>query len=51
MGPWAGVGQGLGPRPLAASFVVPEYPKAAPGSPAYECGSDVANLESLRVPG
>ena len=28
----------------AASFVVAGDPKAAPGSPAYECGSEVANL-------
>ena len=29
----------------ATSFVVAGDPKAAPGSPAYECGSEVADLE------
>ena len=52
-------GQGRGPRALAracpwaqalaASFVVPGDPKAAPGSPAYEYGSQFANLKNLPV--
>ena len=39
--PWA--------QALAASFVFPGDPKAAPGSPAYEYGSQVANLKNLSV--
>ena len=35
---------------FSASFVVPGDPKAAPGSPAYEHGSQVANLKNLSVP-
>ena len=36
--PWA--------QALAASFVIPGDPEAAPGSLAYERGSQVANLEN-----
>ena len=36
---------------LAASFVVPGDPETAPGSPAYEYGSQVANLENLYLLG
>ena len=32
----------------AASFVVAGDPKAAPRSPAYECGSEIANLGNFR---
>ena len=39
--PWA--------QALAASFLVPGDPKAAPGSPAYEYGPQVANLKNLSV--
>ena len=45
----AGQGQGPGPRPWAASFVVPGDPEAATGSPVFEYGSQVANLENLSV--
>ena len=41
--PWA--------QALAASFVVPGDPKAAPGSPVYEHGSQVANLKNLSMVG
>ena len=33
----------------ASSFAVAENPKAAPGSPAYVCGSKVANLGNFYV--
>ena len=33
----------------AASFAVAGDPKAAPGSPAYMCGSEVANLANFYV--
>ena len=39
--PWA--------QALAASFVVPGYPWAAPGFLAYEYGSQFANLEKVPV--
>ena len=39
--PWA--------QALATSFVVPGDPEAAPGSPAYEYESQVANLQNLSV--
>ena len=42
-------GPGPGDPGPAASFVVPGDPKAAPGSPAYEYGSQVANLKNLSV--
>ena len=42
-------GPGPGDPGPAASFVVPGDPKAAPGSSAYEYGSQVANLENLSV--
>ena len=42
-------GPGSCPWALAASFVVPGDPKAAPGSPAYEYGSQVANFKNLPV--
>ena len=42
-------GPGPGDPGPAASFVVPEDPKAAPGSPAYEYGSQVANFNNLPV--
>ena len=42
-------GPGPGDPGPAASFVVPGDPKAAPGSPAYEYGSQIANLENLPV--
>ena len=38
---------GPGPGTQAASFVVPGNPEATPGSPAYEHGFQVANLENL----
>ena len=41
--PWA--------QALAASLVVPGDPEAAPGSPAYEYGSQAANLANLSVVG
>ena len=44
-------GPGPGDPGPAASFVVPGDPKAAPGSPAYEYGSQVANLKNLSVVG
>ena len=47
LGPGAGLGQGSGP--LATSFLVPGDPKAAPGSPAYEYGSQVAILRNLSM--
>ena len=34
---------------LAASFVVPGYPEAAPGSPAYKNGCQFANLLKVYV--
>ena len=33
----------------AASFVVAGDPKAVPRSPAYECGSEVANLANFHL--
>ena len=42
-------GPGPGDPGPAASFVVPGDPKAASGSPAYEDGSQVANVEDLSV--
>ena len=33
----------------AASFAVAGNPKAVPGSPAYVCGSEVANLANFYV--
>ena len=45
----AGQGQGPGPRPQAASFVVPGDPEAATGSPVFEYGFQVANLENRSV--
>ena len=44
-------GPGPGDPGPAASFVVPGDPKAAPGSPAYEYGPQVANLRNLSVAG
>ena len=46
-GPMGRTGPALGTWAPAASFVVPEDPKAAPASPAYEYGSQVANLQNL----
>ena len=50
-----GLGHGPWPCPapgawtLAASFVVPGDPEAATGSPVFEYGSQVANLENRFV--
>ena len=44
-------GPGPGDPGPAASFVVPGDPKAAPGSPAYEYGSQVVNFKNLSVVG
>ena len=44
-------GPGPGDPGPAASFVVPGDPKAAPGSPAYEYGSQIADLENHSVVG
>jgi hypothetical protein len=48
-GPMGRPGPGHEHPGSAASFVVPGDPKAAPGSPAYEYGSQVANLKNLPV--
>ena len=40
------IGYGPGSRPWTASFVIPGDPEAATGSPVFEYGSQVANLES-----
>ena len=37
-------------KALAGSFVVAGDPKAAPRSPAYECGSEIANLADFHMP-
>ena len=42
-------GQGPGPRPWAASFVVPAGPEAGTGSRVFEYGSQVANFENCCV--
>ena len=46
-GPMGRTGPGPGPRPPAAPFVVAGDPEATPGSPAYKCGSEVANLANF----
>ena len=42
-------GPGPGDLVPAASFVAPVDPKAAPGSPAHEYESQVANLKNVSV--
>ena len=44
---WAHGQARAGPKDPTAPFVVPGDPKAALGSPAYECWSQVANLKTL----
>ena len=45
----AGQCQDPGPRPWAASFVVPGDPEAASGSLVFQYGSQVGNLENRSV--